>query len=196
MACDNFLWFPDAATGGILTKGGKAAQPQGETTDKWFSEKKAMELIDVDFGVQQAETTGSGTTGAGAGKANFSEFTINKFVDKASVPLFIAACAGAHFPNVMLAVRKVGGEHLVYLQYIFRQVFVIGIDWTGGNDPPKETIKFKFGAMGIQYVKQKPDGTAGDKIDASWSAVTNKPTLDIPDLAKAAPSYIAVSQAN
>jgi len=97
----------------------------------------------------------------------------------------------------MLAVRKVGGEHLVYLQYIFRRVFATEITWSGGSgeEAPKEAIKFKFGAMGIQYVKQKADGTAGDKIDAAWSMVTNKPTLDVPGLSPGASSYIAVSQA-
>ena len=54
----------------------------------------------------QAETTGSASTGAGAGKAKFEEFTIEKAVDLSSVPLYNACTAGAHFPSVMLAVKK------------------------------------------------------------------------------------------
>jgi len=193
MACDNFLWFPEAATGGLLKSG--SDKPLGESTDKWFSTMNAMELQSISFGVSQAETTGSGSTGSGAGKAKFEEFTIEKFVDLASVPLYVACCAGAHYPSVMLAIRKAGGQNLIYVQYIFRRVFVTGINWSGGGgeEAPKETIKFKFGAMGIQYVKQLPTG-AGDKpIQIMWSAVNNKPTLDVQGLG-GPPSFLNAAQ--
>src|SRR5580698_7009923 len=114
MACDNFLWFPAAATGGLLSAA--ATKPQEEWTDKWFSTKGAMECLSLTFGVGQAETTSSGSTGASAGKAKFEEFQIEKFVDLASVPIFNACAAGAHFPSVMLAIRKAGGSNLIYLQ--------------------------------------------------------------------------------
>ena len=65
MAADNFLWFPTAAKGGLLSD--KARQPEGESTDEIFGPKgkKALELKSFKFGVEQAETTGSGTGGAG-----------------------------------------------------------------------------------------------------------------------------------
>jgi type VI secretion system secreted protein Hcp len=189
MAADNFLWFPEAAKGGLLT--GKSSQPEGETTDSWFSKKKALEVLSLSFGVSQSETTGSGSTGAAAGKAKFDEFTIEKGVDLASVPLYSACVAGAHFPSVMLAVRKAGGSNLLYLQYIFRMVFVTNISWNGGggDEAPRETVKFKFGAMGIQYIAQKADGTEGTKMQGMWSATSNKPSLDVAGLS-AAPSFL------
>ena len=194
MAADNFLWFPAPATGGLLV--GKATQPEGETTDNWFSKKKALEVLSFGFGVTQAETSGSGSTGAGAGKAKFEEFTVEKNVDLASVPLYNACTAGAHYPSVMLAIRKAGGSNLLYVQYIFRMVFVTGINWSGGSgeEAPKETIKFKFGAMGIQYISQKADGSEGTKIQGLWSTTTNKPSLDVPGLS-AAPSFLDGAQA-
>jgi type VI secretion system secreted protein Hcp len=193
MACDNFLWFPAAATGGLLSAG--ATKPQGESTDKWFSTKGAMECLSLTFGVGQAETTSSGSTGASAGKAKFEEFQIEKFVDLASVPIFNACAAGAHFPSVMLAIRKAGGSNLIYLQYVFRQVFVTSISWNGGGgeEIPKETIKFKFGALGVQYVRQLSTGAAGTPIQALWSQITNKPTLDVPGL-PGPPTFLAPSQ--
>lgn len=194
MAADNFLWFPSPATGGLLT--GKASQPEGETTDNWFSKKKALEVLSVGFGVAQPETVGSGSTGGGAGKAKFEEFSVEKAVDLASVPLYQACTAGAHFPSVMLAIRKAGGSNLLYLQYIFEMVFVTGINWSGGGgeEAPRETVKFKFGAMGIQYIQQKADGTEGTKMTGLWSAVTNTPTLNVPGN-PAAPPFLDGSQA-
>lgn len=194
MAADNYLWFPAAATGGLLQ--GKASQPEGESTDDWFSKKKAVQIASFGFGVAQAETSGSGTGGASAGKAKFEEFTIEKDVDQASAPLFVACVAGAHYPSIMLVIRKAGGGNLLYLQYIFRQVFVTGINWSGGSgeENPKESIKFKFGAMGIQYVQQLPTGGEGKKMQGSWSTVSNQATLDIVGLS-GAPSYLDGSQA-
>jgi type VI protein secretion system component Hcp len=189
MAADNFLWFPEAAKGGLLT--GKSSQPEGETTDAWFSKKKALEILSLSFGVAQAETTGSGSTGAAAGKAKFEEFTIEKGVDLASVPLYSACVAGAHFPSVMFAVRKAGGSNLLYLQYCFRMVFVTNISWSGGGgeEAPRETVKFKFGAMGIQYIAQKADGTEGTKMQGMWNTTSNKPSLDVDGLS-GAPSFL------
>jgi type VI secretion system secreted protein Hcp len=189
MAADNFLWFPEPAKGGLLT--GKSSQPEGETSDSWFSKKKALELLSLSFGVSQAETTGSGTTGAAAGKAKFEEFTVEKGVDLASVPLYVACVAGAHFPSVMLAVRKAGGSPLLYLQYCFRQVFVTNISWNGGGgeEAPRETVKFKYGAMGVQYIQQKADGTEGTKMQGMWNTTSNKPSLDVVGLS-GAPQFL------
>ena len=190
MAADNFLWFPQAATGGLLK--GKSTKPEGETSDHFFSGKKALEVLSFSFGTSQAETSGSSSTGAGAGKAKFDEFTIEKFVDLASVPIYNACVAGAHYPSVQLALRKAGGSPLLYLQYVFRMVFVTNISWSGGGgeEAPKETIKFKFGAMGIQYIPQNPDGTqrSSDKMDAAWNVISNQPSLVVNGLPDA-PAY-------
>src|SRR5580658_9013453 len=123
MPSDNFMWFPEAAKGGLM-KANTATQPKGETSDKWFKKYNAFELKEFGFGVKQSETTGSGSTGAGAGKVEFEEFNVKKSVDLGTVPLYSACAAGAHFPTVMIAIRKAGGAGLIYVQFMFRQVFV------------------------------------------------------------------------
>jgi type VI secretion system secreted protein Hcp len=198
MAADNFLWFPGKAKGGLLTLA-KADKPEGESTDHWFGRDtkfKALEILSFSFGVAQAETSGSGQGGASAGKAKFEEFTVEKFVDQASCSLYNACTGGAHFPSVVLAIRKAGGSPLLYLQYIFRQVFVTNISWSGGGGEEgfKETIKFKFGAMGIQYIQQLPDGTEGKKIAGAWSTTSNTNSLVVPGLGDAPPDYEPGSQ--
>lgn len=194
MAADNFLWFPEAAKGGLLSTA--AAQPQGETTDSWFAKKNALEVLSFSFGVAQAETSGSSSTGAGAGKAKFEEFTVEKAVDLASVPIYSACTAGAHFPSVMLVIRKAGGQNMLYLQYVFRMVFVTNVSWSGGGgeEAPKETVKFKFGSMGIQYIQQLADGTEGKKMQGAWSTTANKPSLDVAGLS-GPPAYLDGGQA-
>ncbi len=177
MASDNFMWFPDAAQGGLLISG--AAKPEGETQDKWFSKQKAFELKSFSFGCSQAETQGSASTGAGAGKVKFDEFSVEKGVDLGTVPIYQACVAGAHFPTVMIGIRKAGGAGLIYVQFAFAQVFVIGAKHSGGSgeEAPAETITFKYGSMAIRYVQQKSDGTQGTAMEGMWSAVTNSPTF-------------------
>jgi type VI secretion system secreted protein Hcp len=187
MPADNFLWFETPAKSSSQMSATNATQPQGESKDKFFGQEtdyKAFEVLSFTFGVAQAETTGSATGGSSAGRAKFEDFTITKWVDKASVPLYNACAAGAHFPTVMLVIRKAGGSGLRYLQYIFRQVFVTNISWDGGTGEEnfKETVKFKFGALGIQYARQLPDGTADTAINSSWSCLANKSTLEVPPL--------------
>jgi len=204
MPADNFLYFskPAVGVGSQLTD--KGAQPDGETTDHWFATKanggtftnktSALEIASFSFGVTQAETSGSGTGGASAGKVKFEEFSIERNVDQASCPLFNACTSGAHFPSVMLAIRKAGGSPLLYLQFCFRQVFVTGVSWNGGGGEEgfKETVKFKFGAMGIQYIRQMATGLPDSKgpMVGAWNTTTNTDTLVVDGLPDESTPYI------
>lgn len=194
MAADNFMWFPESAKGGLMSDN-KASKPEGETTDKWFSKYKAFELKEFSFGVKQSETTGSGSTGAGAGKVEFEDFEVKKSVDLGTVPLYSACAAGAHYPTVMIAVRKAGGAGLIYVQFMFRQVFVKAVTHEGGSgdEPVSESITFKFGAMGIRYVQQLADGSQGTKMEGMWNCTENAPTLNVAGLDKAPPYILNVT---
>ncbi|MBS1860032.1 MAG: hypothetical protein JST11_31975, partial [Acidobacteria bacterium] len=63
----------------------------------------------------------------------------------------------------------------------------------GGDEAPKESVKFRFGAMGIQYIKQNPDGTEGTKMVGMWDLVTNKPDLN-PTGLSGAPDFLKGTQ--
>jgi type VI secretion system secreted protein Hcp len=180
MAKDNFLWFPAAATGGLLSSA--ATKPEGESTDDFFSKKKAVEINSFSFSVAQATTAGSATGGASAGKAKFEKIVIEKDVDQASAPLYGACVAGAHFPSLMIIIRKPGGTNLLYLQYVFLQVYVTKVGWSGGGgeENPKEAIEFVFGAMGMQYIQQLGSGQIGKKQIGLWSATNNDNSLTVP----------------
>src|SRR5580698_5318371 len=141
MLSDNFIWFPQGGTSAIT----------GETTDQFFATKGASELASFTFTVSGDEATeqksGAGTA---SGKAKFGEFTVEKVVDSASVALYKACCQATIFPTIMIAIRKAGGDQLMFLQYIFRYNQVTSVTWSGGTgqERPKETLKFIFKAMG------------------------------------------------
>lgn len=196
MIADNFMWFPDSSS----QKGGESdeVQVEGETTDAWFARKKAFELSTFGFALKQSDASvvkGGGGGGDG-GRAKFQEFKVDKWVDLASVSLYKACTLGTRFGTAMLAVRKVGGNNLLYVQYMFRDVSVTGITWGGGSGdkPPTETVTFEFEAMGFQYVQQQPDGRQGKKLLWSWNSKSNKPTLAM-DGQPPAPSFLLPTQA-
>lgn len=181
MACDNFLCFPKAAAGGNLTGMGNANQPKGESKDKTHAHW--LELKTFEFGAENPTTIGSATGGAGAGKFKLNPFKITKDVDTSSPNLYMACAAGAHFPIVKLSIRKAGGQQSDYLTYEFAMVYVTSISWSGGGgeEAPEESVEFVYGAMGVMYTPQKPDGTMdpGNKQIAIWSQTTNSPSMEV-----------------
>lgn len=128
-------------------------------------------------------------------RAKFSEFRITKDIDYASPKLYKACTTGDPFPSAILALRKPGGQHVLYIQFIFRDVTVTSIDWDGGegDKPPSEDIDFEFKAMGFQYTKQTSTGQANSAPQIwLWSTATNTSTLEIRNLPPA-PDFVSAA---
>jgi type VI secretion system secreted protein Hcp len=187
MAVDAFIWFNDPGVGD---------PPKGETKDATYkqggsdptaSTNGAFEIKDFSFSIENPTTIGSGTQGAGAGKAKFNEFEITRQTDKSS-PIFFKNCvAGVHYKTVTLAMRKAGGDPKSsgkeFLRYVFGVVFTTGIDWSGpGDEGPEEKIKFVFGALQIRYIIQKTTGEQDTSapIVQTWSQMNNTENPDDP----------------
>jgi type VI protein secretion system component Hcp len=183
MLSDNFIWFPGGGTS-LIT---------GETTDSYFSTLGACELSSFSFNIKGDEATEAKTAGTASGKAKFGAFTVEKVADTASVPLYKACCQATVFPTIMLAVRKAGGDQLIFMQYIFRYNQVTGVTWNGGSgqERTKETITFIFKAMGVQYIPQLASGREGTKQQWSWNTTNQgSPGLIISGI-EAPPDFLA-----
>ena len=177
MAVDAFIYFVAKSAD---------QQPNGETQDDTFKKKKAFEIKEFSFDIENPATIGSATTGAGSGKTKFNEFTIKKPTDSASLIFFKNACKGVHYPSVVLAVRKATGsvddkqQPGPYLLFEFGTVFTTKIDWSGpGDEGPEEGITFAFSQLAIRYYPQDASGAlkvAGKPMrEIGWSVVTNAP---------------------
>jgi type VI secretion system secreted protein Hcp len=151
---------------------------EGETTDKAFAAKKALEIYSFSLGASNPSTIGSQTGGASAGKVSISSFNLMKKTDSASPALFNACCIGTHFDQVQVFLRKAGGSagQEAYLTYTFNEVLVDSVQWSGssgGDDTPTESVSLSYGKITIDYKPQKDKGTLGDSIIAHWDARTN-----------------------
>jgi len=180
MAFDAFVKFVPA--------GGAAKEIKGESTDSFFKGTDGwFEVKEFSFGIENTLNISSASGGAGAGKADFKEFTIKKQTDRASASLVTTCGTGGHYKDVQLHLRKSGvsaGEQAggVYLEFHFKVVAVKSIEWSGssGDDVPEETCVFEYGALKAIYRPQNKDGTLDDagKQIAAWNKLTNSNNFD------------------
>jgi type VI secretion system secreted protein Hcp len=180
MAVDAFLQFK--------TKGDNAVDLPGETKDKTmkaFAPRPPFEIQNWSFGASNALNMGSASGGAGAGKVAFDSFTVTKAIDSASPYLFHTACAGGHYQEVVLWLRRAGGSSAnasgaVFLKFNFKLVMIENIAWAHGDPAPTETIKFQYGALSIVYYPQTQTGAtdASKKKNAVWDRVLNAQQFD------------------
>jgi type VI secretion system secreted protein Hcp len=150
----------------IDTVDGEATQAKHE---KW------IEIYSFSWGASNPTTVGSGTSGLAAGKVSVSSFNIMKKTETSSAKLFAACCAGQHFPKATVEMSKAtgtSGEQQVFLKYVFTDVMVESVQWsgsTGGDDTPTESVSFAFAKCAITYSKQdEATGAMSAAGDASW----------------------------
>ena len=161
----------------------------GESLDS--KHKDWIELLGFDFGATQATSaTASSAGGASAERVNLSDFSIRKFIDKATPKLFEACCQGKHIKEVTLHINRAGGEKMLYLEIKLEEVIVSSTEIEGmavsgqqaatGNidtaqDLPSERIKFNYARIKVTYTQQKrSDGQGGGNITGGWDRTGNR----------------------
>ena len=102
---------------------------------------------------------------------------MEKSVDISTPFLFENCCSGAHYKEVTLNVRKSGAEKgkagQPFLKWKFAMVFVEKMEWAKGDDAPKETVTFRYGAIQFTYSKQNADGSLVPAGEYVWSQLHN-----------------------
>lgn len=138
---------------------------KGESTDDKHKEK--IDVLAWSWGLSNSGTFHSGS-GGGAGKANFSDLSVTKWVDKAT-PALMAACAkGTHIKSAKLIVRKAGDRPLEYLTITLTSVLVSSLSTggSGGEERLTENISLNFAKVDVDYKIQdeKGAGKAGGQF--------------------------------
>jgi type VI secretion system secreted protein Hcp len=154
-----------------------------------------FEIDDFSFDIEQVLNIGSQSSGAGAGKVTFNPYQITRKTDRASPVFYMMCCAGQHFKQVTLCLRRAGGgagaaggtssagsgsatmsSGTTFLRFDFALVAVKTISWSGsdGDESPKEEVTFEYGALKVQYQQQDVTGGAkGGVVAGSWNRVYN-----------------------
>lgn len=148
---------------------------KGESTDA--SHRSWIEISSFSFG--EAQNIGSATSGAGAGKVKFSDFSITKKVDSASPSLFQMAATGKHIKTAIVELTKAGsdGRTLVWYRVTLTDVIVTkaAVNPSNGGSRPTETVKFAFAAITVETAQRNADGSAGTyaRVPDGWDIKAN-----------------------
>ena len=135
-----------------------------------------IDILSWSWGVTQSGTTHAGG-GGGAGKANFQDLTVTKWVDLASPKLLSATSTGKHIKEALLTVRKAGEKPLEYLKITLTDCLISSVSTggSGGDDRLTENIGINFAKVKFEYTAQKPDGSAGGVMPFGFDIKKNEP---------------------
>jgi len=147
-ANDYFLKF-DGINGGSTIKG----------HEKW------TDISSFSWGV--TNSGGSSGSGAGVGKAVFSDFSWTQALDSSYIPLFADISTGKHIKSAVVDFMSGGAKPINYFKMTFEDVSLTKIDLSAssGSSPLMEG-SFAYGKVTFDYWTQKADGSRGDKTTA------------------------------
>lgn len=127
--------------------------------------------------VQNISSTASSAGGASAERADFSEFTFSKFIDKASPLLALACASGTHIDSIIVELYRVGGERMKFMEYKLTNCIISSVkaESKGERFFPKEHININFGTIEWSYTQQKHlGGWAAGHITGGWNLEKNE----------------------
>ena len=151
----------------------KLGDIKGEAKDS--KHKEEIDVLAWSWGMSNSGSMQSGG-GGGSGKANVSDISLTKFIDKSSPNLMLYCCSGKHFGNATLVVRKSGDTPLEYLKIMLEDVLITGVSTggSGGEDRLTENLTLNFAKYKVSYQPQAKDGgPEGGSIDAGWNMEEN-----------------------
>lgn len=146
---------------------------EGEAQDA--KHKNSIDVLAWAWGMSQSGSFHVGG-GGGAGKANFQDISVTKWVDKSSAILMLYCANGDHFDEAKLTVRKAGKKPLEYLIITMTKVMVTSVSTggSGGEDKLTENVSLNFSDVKVEYKAQKPDGSGEAAKTFAWDIAGNE----------------------
>jgi type VI secretion system secreted protein Hcp len=143
----------------------------GESADS--KHKNEIDVLSYSWGVHQTGTASYGG-GAGAGKANFADFSFMMRMNKAT-PKIMQACAnGTHIEEGILTCRKAGDKQQEYMIYKFYDLLISSYQTSASSEEPTESISFNFSKMEMEYKEQDAKGNLGGSTNFKYNIKENK----------------------
>jgi len=145
---------------------------KGESADK--THKGEIDVLAWSWGLSNSGSFHQGE-GGGAGKANFQDISVTKYVDKASADLLYSSASGKHIPKAKLTVRKAGENPLEYLTFELENILVSSVSTggSGGEDRLTENVSLNFAKIKMEYWTQGAKGAKGENGNFAWDIPAN-----------------------
>jgi type VI secretion system secreted protein Hcp len=136
------------------------------------SKADAIDVLSFSFGTSQTATYGAGASGmeGKAGRADFSNLSIMKVLDKTS-PFLFEACVKAKVLKkvVLLYDKPVGDKQQDYFKISMADAIVTSQQLSGSNENPTESVSFAFQSIEVAYAAEKDDGTLDSFVPKGYS---------------------------
>jgi type VI secretion system secreted protein Hcp len=145
----------------------------GESKDKQFKDK--IDIYSFSLGLSNA-AAGHYGGGSGAGKAQITDMSIGKLVDKSSATLYKFCYQGKHIKTGKVHIRKAAGEKaLEYLKYEMDEVFVTSVNTSdsAGGGIANESISLNFSKIKMTYEVETDTGDKGPSPDVTINVKEN-----------------------
>ncbi len=146
---------------------------EGESSDSKHS--GWIEMTNCDMEIHQTiSTTASSAGGAGAERADFSDLSFTKLLDKSSPKLALACADGTHFNTIAIELCRSGAEKIKFMEIKLTNSFISSLALSAGGDFPSETVTLNYGKIEWKYTQQnRRGGIAAGNVAAGWDLQRN-----------------------
>ncbi len=141
------------------------------------SKSNAIDILSFSFGASQTAVIGVGSSGgeARSGRANLSDISIMKVVDKTSPLLFDDCVTGNYLKKVDIIYDKpLGDNQEEYYKIHLEDALITSIQHSGSNENPMESITFAYSKIKVSYAPEQ-DGALKGFIDRGFDVLKVKP---------------------
>jgi type VI secretion system secreted protein Hcp len=143
----------------------------GESADE--NHKNEIQLLSFSWGGTQV-TSVAGTGGSGAGKVSLSDFTVMKYMDKGSPPIFKALISGTHIKTGVLSAVKAGAGGKPFLKLSFDELYVTSHQISASSEIPTESVSFSYNKIKVEYSVQNEQGILTATAAVNYDLKANK----------------------
>ena len=140
------------------------------------SKSNAIDILSFSFGASQTSTIGVGSSGgeSRSGRANLSDVSIMKVVDKTSPLLFDDCVTGNYLKKVDIIYDKpMGDSQEEYYKIHMEDALITSIQHSGSNENPMESITFAYSKIKVSY-NPEDNGALKGFIDKGFDVLKLK----------------------
>jgi type VI secretion system secreted protein Hcp len=141
------------------------------------SKEKAIDILSFSFGASQTAVFGPGSSGgeSRAGRADVSNVSVMKVLDKTSPFLFDDCVTGNYLESVDIIYDKpMGDQQEDYFKIHMEDALITSIQLSGSSENPVESISFAFAKIKVSY-NPELDGKLQGFIDKGFDVLKLKP---------------------
>jgi type VI secretion system secreted protein Hcp len=147
------------------------------------SKPNFIDVLSFSWGVSQTSVYGTGASGkeSKAGRADFSNLTIMKVLDKTS-PLLCDHCASGDILTevYILYDKPVGDKQDDYFRIYLKDALITSVQLSGSSENPTESVSFAFQGVEIAYKPEKDDGSLDAAISKGFDLELLLPNFAAP----------------